>query len=63
LTIEQYLEIERAAEFKTEYINGEMFAMARGCVNHGMIAADTIARLHGQLRGKPCAIADSNRDC
>ena len=27
LTPEQYLEIERAAEFKSEYYGGEMFAM------------------------------------
>ena len=28
LTPEQYLEIERKAEFKSEYYQGEMFAMA-----------------------------------
>ena len=28
LTPEQYLEIERKAEFKSEYFQGEMFAMA-----------------------------------
>ena len=28
LTPEQYLEIERKAEFKSEYYNGEMFAMS-----------------------------------
>jgi Uma2 family endonuclease len=28
LTPEQYLEIERAAEYKSEYYDGEMFAMA-----------------------------------
>ena len=30
LTEEQYLEIERNAEWKSEYLNGEMFAMAGG---------------------------------
>lgn len=30
LTPEQYLEIERKAEFRSEYIDGEMFAMAGG---------------------------------
>ena len=30
LTPEQYLEIERRAERKSEYYNGEMFAMAGG---------------------------------
>ena len=28
LTPEQYLEIERKAEFKSEYYQGEMFAMS-----------------------------------
>jgi Uma2 family endonuclease len=28
ITPEQYLEIERAADYKSEYFNGEMFAMA-----------------------------------
>jgi hypothetical protein len=27
LTPEQYLEIERKAEYKSEYLNGEMFAI------------------------------------
>jgi len=33
VTPEQYLEIERAAEFKSEYYKGEMFAMAGGTLN------------------------------
>jgi hypothetical protein len=36
LTPEQYLEIERAAEFKSEYLQGEMFATAswRSAASH-----------------------------
>ena len=38
LTPEQYLEIERKAEFKSEYYQGEMFAMAgaspAACMDH-----------------------------
>jgi Uma2 family endonuclease len=30
LTPEQYLEMERAAEFRHEYFNGQMYAMAGG---------------------------------
>jgi Uma2 family endonuclease len=60
LTVEQYLEIERAAEFRSEYLNGEMFAMAGGSINHGMIAADTLIRIGEQLRGKPCAVVGSD---
>ena len=32
LTPEQYLEIERKAEFKSEYYQGEMFAMSGACL-------------------------------
>ena len=49
LTVEQYLETERAAEFRSEYRNGEVFAMAEGGV-----------RLNEQLRGRPCAVAGSD---
>lgn len=54
LTPEQYLEIERAADFKSEYYDGEMFAMAGAGADHNLIAANVIADLHRQLRSKPC---------
>jgi hypothetical protein len=42
LTPEDYLEIERKAEFKSEYHNGEMFAMAGGASAHNLIAVDVV---------------------
>jgi Uma2 family endonuclease len=60
LTPEQYLEIERAAEYKSEYFNGEMFAMAGGSVNHAMIAGDLSRILGEQLRGRSCTIVGSD---
>jgi Uma2 family endonuclease len=60
LTPEQYLEIERAAEYKSEYFNGEMFAMAGGTLDHAMIASDVSGILRAQLRGRPCRIAGSD---
>jgi Uma2 family endonuclease len=54
LTHEQYLEIERKAEFPSEYINGEMFAMSGGTPNHARIALNTAMKLTEQLRGRPC---------
>jgi hypothetical protein len=35
----QYLEIERKAEFKSEFFDGEMFAMAGGSRRHSLIAS------------------------
>ena len=60
LTVEEYLRIERAAEFRNEYIEGEVFAMSGGSKNHALIAMEAGARLNEQLRGRPCAVAGSD---
>ena len=54
LTPEQYLEIERKAEFKSEYYQGEMFAMSGARVPHLQIVSNTMGELHQQLRNRPC---------
>jgi Uma2 family endonuclease len=54
LTPEEYLEIERKAEFKSEYYQGEMFAMSRARFAHIQIITNTASLLHQQLRQRPC---------
>jgi Uma2 family endonuclease len=54
LTPEQYLEIERKAEFKSEYYQGEMFAMAGAKEAHNLIVGNVHAAFHQQLRSRPC---------
>jgi Uma2 family endonuclease len=54
LTPEQYLEIERRAEFRSEYIGGQLFAMAGGSPNHARIVRNTLGRLDQQLRESAC---------
>ena len=51
LTLEDYLEIERKAEYRSEYYKGEMFAMAGGTGKHSELAASVIQVLGGRLRG------------
>jgi Uma2 family endonuclease len=60
LTPEQYLEIERAAEYKSEYFNGEMYAMAGGTLDHSRIFHSVSNLLDAQLRGRPCEAAGSD---
>jgi Uma2 family endonuclease len=60
LTVEQYLEVERAAEFRSEYVDGQVYAMAGGAVNRALIAMAVGGRLDEQLRGRPCAVAGSD---
>ena len=54
LTPEQYLEIERKAEFKSEYYNGEMFAMSGARAGHNSLVWNLVSGLGSQLRGGPC---------
>jgi Uma2 family endonuclease len=60
LTPEQYLEIERKAEFKSEYYQGEMFAMAGGTIRHGTIVINLGRELSLQLKAKPCSAYSSD---
>jgi Uma2 family endonuclease len=60
ITPEQYLEIERKAEFKSEYYQGEMFAMAGARWTHNRLVANLIASLHQQLRSRPCQTLPSD---
>jgi Uma2 family endonuclease len=60
LTPEQYLEIERKAEYKSEYYRGEMFAMAGARLAHNQLLAHLLRDIGEQLRGKPCEICPSD---
>ena len=54
VTPEQYLEIERRAEFKSEYYSGQMFAMAGASRAHNVITGNVVGELRTLLRKKPC---------
>jgi Uma2 family endonuclease len=56
----EYLEIERAAEFKSEFFDGEIFAMAAGTRAHSLIAANLIGEMRAAFKGGPCVVFDSN---
>lgn len=54
MTPEEYLAFERQAEYKNEYIDGEVFAMTGASRRHNIIAANITGELHRQLKGRPC---------
>jgi len=54
LTPEQYLEIERAAERKSEYHAGQMFLMAGATEAHVLITTNLGIALGVRLRDSPC---------
>ena len=53
-TPEEYLALERLAEFKSEYIDGRIVAMTGASKPHIMIAGNIYMGLRGRFRGGPC---------
>lgn len=56
LTPEDYLAIERSAEFKSEYFDGEIFAMTDASEPHNTIVTNTVIALGNQLKKRPCKL-------
>jgi Uma2 family endonuclease len=48
-TEDEYLAIERTADFKSEFDNGQMFAMAGGTPEHARLTANVTAAFHRQM--------------
>ncbi len=60
LTPEEYLEIERKAEYKSEYFDGEIFAMAGARRNHNKIVGNLTGLVWQNLKGKDCEFYPSD---
>ena len=60
ITPKEYLRLERQAEYKSEYVNGEIFAMSGASRKHNLVAGNIVAELNRQLRGKPCEVYPSD---
>jgi Uma2 family endonuclease len=50
-TPEEYLALERAAEYKSEYVNGRIYAMAGASPEHVTITLNVGGELQRQFRG------------
>jgi Uma2 family endonuclease len=54
LSPEEYLALERAAERKSEYRDGEMIGMTGASRRHSLIAGNFFVEMANQLKGRPC---------
>jgi Uma2 family endonuclease len=54
LTEAEYLALDRAAEIRSEYVDGEMFAMSGGSSNHAQLHHNVSGELYIALRGTKC---------
>lgn len=60
LSPEEYLTIERQAEYKSEYVDGVMYAMSGASFKHNVIVANVIIELGQQLKGRDCRALPSD---
>jgi len=60
LSVEEYLHVERLAPFKSEFYDGEMYAMAGARLAHNRIKDNLIGELHARLKGTPCFTASTD---
>ncbi len=54
LTPQEYLEIERAATTKSEYLDGKVFAMSGASREHNLITVNITRELSLRLQESPC---------
>jgi Uma2 family endonuclease len=55
-TVGEYLAMERGADYKSEYFDGEIFAMAGASRKHNLIALNVGGDLNEQLRERDCEV-------
>lgn len=60
VTPQEYLARERQASFKSEFYQGEIFAMGGGSANHSLIAANFVREAGNALKNKPCFVFTSD---
>ena len=58
---EHYLHLERAAEEKHEYFEGEVRATAGAGFMHNVLCANLAGEISKRMRGKNCAVVGSNQ--
>jgi Uma2 family endonuclease len=56
VTPEEYLVRERNAATKSEYFDGEIFAMSGASPAHVLIVTNVVSELRGQLRARDCTV-------
>ncbi|WP_420126056.1 Uma2 family endonuclease [Longimicrobium sp.] len=55
-TPEEYLALERHAEFRSEYIDGRIIAMTGGSITHNYIVGNIYAGLLARFAARPCHV-------
>lgn len=54
MTWAEYRKLTTTSETRLEFVNGEVYSMAGGTINHNRIAGNVFGQLLNALSGKPC---------
>jgi Uma2 family endonuclease len=60
ITPQEYLIRDRQASCKSEFHQGEVFAIGGGSANHSLIAANFVREAGNALKDKPCTVFNSD---
>jgi len=60
LTPKQYLAQERQADFKSQYFQGEIFAMAGASRQHNLIVGNLVGEIRNALKDRTCEVYPSD---
>ena len=61
MSVEEYLELDRnSVDVRYEYIDGHIYMMSSGTLNHSTISVNITSLLSNLLRGKPCRVYNSD---
>jgi Uma2 family endonuclease len=56
----EYLAMEEVADYKSEFYDGEIFALSGGSADHSLIAVNCVHALSGLLDTRPCRVFNSD---
>lgn len=59
-SFDDYVELEASSTTKHEFLDGEVWAMAGGSVEHAAVAANIVGLLRQALTGRPCRVFTSD---
>lgn len=60
LSVEEYIELEENSTVKHEYLDGHVYAIVGGTLDHGLIAVNVLTILCPHVRGGPYRVYNSD---
>jgi len=60
MTVDEWRELEQQSEVKHEYIDGQVYAMAGGTLDHSFVAVNVVALLNRAFGGRSCRAYNSD---